>query len=194
MPAQRVVFFLFLHLFQGRPFRTLGHLLQQFLNGGGKIRRCAIRGRWRSQGRQHLGHLLGGWGWTGGSQRVQDRRVLQQRFFGRHLFFFWVGPRGCPPVGPIGDWVLAVSRLGHVVYGGLFRVGKPGQTWRVCDYSPPSCLAQSEDPRRPRPPLWGSHPAKPCGLTSSSTNRKPEGWRHPWSCQHTDHGFLPRLP
>ena len=88
IPGKRVFFFLFLHLFQGRPFRTLGHLLQQFFKGGRKIRWCAVRGRWRSQGRQHGDHFLGGRGWTGGSQQVQDRRVFQERFFGRRLFSF----------------------------------------------------------------------------------------------------------
>ena len=91
IPAKRVFFFLFLHLFQGRPFRKRGHLLQQFLNGGGKIRRCAIRGRCRSQGRQHRGILLGGRRWhavsvdgvgrvvqvrVGGTAQRQDRPFL----------------------------------------------------------------------------------------------------------------------
>ena len=50
------------------------------------------------------------------------------RFLWPGSFFFSVGPRGFPQVSSIGNCVLDVSRLGDVVFGGLFCVGEPGQT------------------------------------------------------------------
>ena len=121
---------------------------------------------------QHGGHFLGGRGRTGRSQRVQDRRVFQERFFGRHLFSFgWDRGDVRLLVQSVTEF-LVFPALAMSFLAGFFALESPvkrdgfGTTLR-------HLVSRSEDPRRPRPPLSHAHPAKPCGWTSSSTNGKP---------------------